>query len=461
MAELTRVQRLRTPLTGYALKLARESRIGDIWSSAEDVVTLLGGTRQGKSAALACYICDAPGAVVATSTRADLAIATMAYRASKGSSVQVFDPAGTSGMASSVKFSVLGGCTDPATARRRARDMIPAGPSGSERESWNALARRTFSVMLYAAALSDRGIYDVLDWAGAAGSRETWEEVEAALKTSKSETVRAWRGMAKQFFTTNSRTQSSITTSMVGALEWALDDTAAAAGGAIGDPTVFDIREFIATGQTLYIIGTKDDQVVPLMSALTGEIAYQARTMAKANGGRLDPPLALVLDEVTNTCPVDLPSWTSYMGGHNISMFIAAQDPSQLEETWGAAGAKSIQDTTVALLVFGGIKDVVALQGWSQLAGTRDVEVETKDENGKVTGTTIRSEPVVSPAQITSLPAHRAYLVRAGLSACIVDTPTVWTRRDVRQVAARNPYAPVVETTYAQQLDEEESEPIL
>jgi type IV secretion system protein VirD4 len=61
---------LRTPVTQYATKVASAGRRA-IWSSNEDVTARFGGPRTGKSGELACRIADAPGAVLATSTRVD------------------------------------------------------------------------------------------------------------------------------------------------------------------------------------------------------------------------------------------------------------------------------------------------------------------------------------------------------------------------------------------------------
>ncbi len=43
-----------------------------VWSPIEDVTLRIGGPRTGKTGELACRILDAPGAVIATSTRTDL-----------------------------------------------------------------------------------------------------------------------------------------------------------------------------------------------------------------------------------------------------------------------------------------------------------------------------------------------------------------------------------------------------
>lgn len=118
-------RRWRTPTTELATRVARVGWLG-IWSSVEDITLRVGGPRTGKTGELACRIVDAPGAVVATSTRTDLVTLTGTSRARRGP-VHVFNPSGIGGLASTIKFSPLLGCRNPRTAADRAADLIAAG----------------------------------------------------------------------------------------------------------------------------------------------------------------------------------------------------------------------------------------------------------------------------------------------------------------------------------------------
>ncbi len=81
-------------------------------------------------------------------------------------------------------------------------------------------------------------------------------------------------------------------------------------------PPGLDVEELLARRGTVYLLGAQDAQVAPLVTALTGHLARTARQVAnRSAGGRLDPPLALVLDEVALICPIPLPEWTADMGG--------------------------------------------------------------------------------------------------------------------------------------------------
>ncbi len=78
----------------------------------------------------------------------------------------------------------------------------------------------------------------------------------------------------------------------------------------------FDVAALLEQRGTVYMLGAEDAQVGPLVTALTGHIAREARSIAgRQPGGRLDPPLTLALDEAALICPVPLDNWTADMGG--------------------------------------------------------------------------------------------------------------------------------------------------
>ena len=89
-----------------------------IWSPIEDVTLRIGGPRTGKTGELAGRILDAPGAVIATSTRTDLIELTGPVRSLRGP-VHVFNPSGVGGLESTITFDPLSGCERPATAATR------------------------------------------------------------------------------------------------------------------------------------------------------------------------------------------------------------------------------------------------------------------------------------------------------------------------------------------------------
>lgn len=364
-----------------------------------------------------------------TSTRTDLLELCSPLRAA-GGPVLVFNPAGLGGRASTITFDPLTGCTDPVTATERATDMIAAVSrgSGGDREFWDGQARRVVAALLHAAALGGRRMADVLGWV--ADPDMAGRDVPALLRRSG---VQAFEQDAMQFISTNDRTRSSITSSVMPALGW-LTHPAAAAAAESG--TGFDVARLLDERATVFLLGAEEAQTAPLVCALTGHIAREARRLAAHEPmGRLDPPLGLFLDEAALISPVPLESWTADMGGRGVNIVAAFQSRAQMLARWGEHGAATILNNTAGLMIFGGTRDKADLEFWSALAGDRDERVATTDERGKVTSRSVRKIPVLAPAQIANLPAGRVVVIRRGIAPVIGRARMAWKRRDVRRRA--------------------------
>ena len=453
-AQLSLWQRLRVPTTEFAYKLCKVGWL-TVWATCEDVKLALGGPRMGKSGELAGRIIDAPGAVVATSTRVDLVTETAQLRERRGP-VFVFNPSGIGALASTVSFDPLTGCENPKTAVDRAGDLIAGGTSSGaqsadgEREHWAGQARDVLAVLMHAAALGKHSMRGVHAWVS---DPDTFSnEIQQALQKSPEP---GFQAELTHFVGTNDRTRSSITQSIRPALMWLHDPTAAHAAGQIvtapiidatgvtipadDRPPALDVEALLAMSGTVYLLGAEDAQVAPLVAALTGHIARTARTVAgRQPYGRLDPPATFALDEAAIICPIPLPSWTSDMGGRGIPIHIAAQSRPQLRQRWGTDGGAAITNNAAAVVIFGGAKDAADLQDYSTLAGEREERILTRDHTGKVISETTQRVPVFTPAQIAQLPKGRVLLILRGLPPVIGRVQMVWQRPDVKAIKRAN-----------------------
>lgn len=181
------------------------------------------------------------------------------------------------------------------------------------------------------------------------------------------------------------------------------------------------------------MLGGHEGQVAPLVTALTGHIAREARRLAAHEpGGRLDPPLTLALDEAALICPVPLDEWTADMGGRNVTIHIAAQSRSQLRQRFGDDGAATILNNTSTLMIYGGTRDSQDLQAFSELTGERYEEVPTFDDDGDLHTTGVNRVAVLSPAQIAQLPPARVLLIRRNMPAALGKVQMAWKRHDVK-----------------------------
>jgi type IV secretion system protein VirD4 len=347
-------------------------------------------------------------------------------------------------------FDPLVGCEDAKTATARAADMIcgadgPDTNTSGDRAFWQGQAIRVLSGLLHAAALGGASMLDVQRWV--CSPDEHANEVQRYLRMSRQESIRV---DALQFVTTNDRTRTSITSTIMPALGWLNDPHAAAAAGQSGQPAPtlvdgevrvteragFDVAELLACCGAVYMLGAEDSQVAPLVCALTGHIARTARQLASEMlAGRLDPPLTLVLDEAALICPIPLDKWTADMGGRNITIHIAVQSRAQLRQRWGDTGAAAIMSNAATLMVFGGGRDADDLSVYSTLAGERHEKTHTRDHHGRLISSTTQRVAVLHPAQISQLRFGRVVIFRRSMAPAIGRVEMAWKRHDVRSVA--------------------------
>lgn len=397
-----------------------------VWASVEDVIVTVGGPRSGKTGWIAGRVIDAPGAALVTSTRTDLLELTAPLRSSRGPTY-VFNAVGLGSHPSTITFDPLTGCKDPVTAAERAGDLLVSGShgGGGDREFWDAQARRVLAAFLHAAALGDLSMREVLGWV--TSPAEAQREIASLLRTSLAPD---YAEDATQFVTTNDRTRTSITSTIMPALGWL---TSPAASAAASGEHPFDVEEILASNATVYLLGAEETQAAPLVCALTGYIAREARRLAAMRpSGRLDPPLTLALDEAALISPVPLPSWTADMGGRGVTIIGAFQSRAQLIARWGETGAAIILNNAAVVMVFGGTRDRDDLAFWSALAGERDEPVTTTDLHGRTFSRTVRKVPVLPPAQIANLPTGHAVVYRRGIPPVVGKVLMAWRRRDVR-----------------------------
>lgn len=425
--------RLKTPTKEYATPLAR---VGSqrVWSPVEDVTLRIGGPRTGKTGELACRILDAPGAVIATSTRTDLLELTGPVRKEKGP-VEVFNPSGVGKLDSTIGFDPLAGCEDPPTATSRAADLmsgVSSPGSDGDRDYWTGQARRALAALMHAAALGDDcSMRTVLAWVS---DPDSATDVRRYLRRSCEP---SWQHDAAQFLATNDRTRSSITSTIMPALGWLSDATASSAACTdTAERNRFDVERLLAEHGSVFMLGAEDSQVAPLVTALTGFIAREARRIAgEQPKGRLDPALTLALDEAALICPIPLDNWTADMGGRGVTIHIAAQSRAQLRQRWGETGADSIMNNAATLLLYGGTRSADDLAAYSTLTGERDEKLHTHDADGRLTSTTSRKVPVLSSAEIARMPERRVVIIRRNMPPAIGRVQMAWKRPEVKKAA--------------------------
>jgi type IV secretion system protein VirD4 len=200
----------------------------------------------------------------------------------------------------------------------------------------------------------------------------------------------------------------------------------------------FDVGEFVSGRHTLYMIGAGRDEapIAPLFRAFAEYVhARAAFTGSLQPSGRLDPPMLMALDEVTQICPVPLPNWMADSAGKGILIVAVCHGLAQLEARWDSAGARAIWDTAGIKVILGGVADPDTLDRLSRLCGEIWLRQHswTRHEDGR-RARTAAYEPVqvLAPELLRMLPEWRALVVRGNLSPVVVRLRMAWRRHDYR-----------------------------
>ena len=172
----------------------------------------------------------------------------------------------------------------------------------------------------------------------------------------------------------------------------------------------------------MYLIAeavSEEAPVAPLFAAMAAEIHWVAAQLGQASpAGRLDPPLLMGLDEVTQICPVPLPFWLSDSGGKGIQVCAVVHGEAQLASRWGDYGRQVVLDTSSVKVFLPGITDVTTLQAASTLCGQASWKVRGQDHATR--------HDVATPDMIRQLPAGFALVVRGGCAPVIAQLPRAW-----------------------------------
>ncbi|MST31680.1 TraM recognition domain-containing protein [Acidimicrobiaceae bacterium USS-CC1] len=408
------ISRPRPGDVGYRLGTARG--VG-CWASVEDSVLVLGPPRSGKGMNLVIpMVLDAPGAVVTTSTRPDNLAVTIAARARRGP-VMVFDPqrlAHTPDVAA-LRWSLVRGCEQPQTAMIRAEALVADGArSGVENAGfWRTQALSVTRCMLHAAALDRRTPADLYRWSHAAGAAKEATTILAGHPAA----TPGWDRALDAVISADQRTRDS-TWAMVANTFAPLADPAVLAAVTPKDGHEFDPVAFLAMRGSVYLLGTATgaSATASLVAALIEDLIDAARRLAARSAGqRLDPPLALILDEAANYPLPSLPALMSEGGGSGITTVAVLQSLAQARDRWGREAGGAIWDSAIAKVILGGSANADDLGDISRLIGDREVIEWSETRAGGAAGlsmsSTTRHRPILEPSELRRLPIGTGLLL--------------------------------------------------
>ncbi|MCL2394756.1 MAG: type IV secretory system conjugative DNA transfer family protein [Acidimicrobiaceae bacterium] len=346
---------------------------GLAFAAPQQAALVLGPPRSGKTSTLVIpNVLAAPGAVVATSTKPDVLLATLRRRASVGR-CWLLDPTGTVRVPEGVtpiRWSPVQACRQWDEALVSVRAMVGAGGGPRLRNGdathWTERAEAMLAPLLHAAAITGGDMERVVRWVLRQDLETPHAELSARGATLASDVL---AGLAA----TDSRELSGIWSTAAGVLAAYRSEAALVAARAPN----FDPRTLPATSDTVYVCAPARHQALaaPIVVAFLEQLRAGAFTLV--GEGQAMPPVVLALDELANIAPIpDLPSLVSEGGGQGLLTLGCLQDLSQARQRWGPAaeGFLSLFGTKVVL---GGIADVATLELVSRLGGDVDLPVRS------------------------------------------------------------------------------------
>ena len=347
----------------------------------ENPTGALAPTQSGKSRQdLVHKALAAPGALLCSTTKADLLEFTALCRAARTGAgpVLLFDATATLAWPARLRWSPIQGCTDPDTAYRRAHTMVEASAVGMQAGVGNDKvfrdrAKRVLQAYFLAAAREGFTVDKLVTWAV---SRPPDLQPVTLLKQQHhgvayeqiARNLRAEIGMVAE-------TSDAVWMSVRRVIEPFMD----ARIRALCSPpagTGFDAEAFIAARGSLYLVaGARQAvSVAPILTALAEHWLTTAQTMAlHTPHRRLAPPATAILDELTNATPVpQLPDIVSDSAGRGVLIHWAAQSLAALENTFTPGRTRELLDNTTTLSVWGGLKDQRTLEWLSTVSSHYD-----------------------------------------------------------------------------------------
>ncbi|MGW5453116.1 type IV secretory system conjugative DNA transfer family protein [Nocardia sp. NPDC003979] len=414
-----------------------------IYASWEDFTIVLMGPRSNKTSAVAVpRILSAPGAVIATSNKPDLWILTAALREAVGP-VYVFDPGKIAYAPQKWWWNILSGITTLREAKMIAEHFIEENRAGGSAQSEDPFfaptGKNLLAWALLAAALSGRTMRDVLDWidtysdkpidilhqhgnrrAGNAFAAvldlppETrggvYGEAQTALASIQDEETLRW--------ITPPHTWEQQTTEKITELDlWSL----------------FAFED--GKAPTLYLMTQEGSgSAGAVIAAIVAKIFELGDLAASAHGGRVDPPLTLVLDECANICRIKrLPKLASHLGSKSMCVTAIFQSEAQIISTWGADEAAALWGASTMRILGAGLQDEPFLRKISGLVGQYKPRERRRSHGpGGVTTSNDRGslEPIMPVEDIAAMKKHNALLIRQSSRPVLIDLIPWYTEPD-------------------------------
>ncbi|MGH2842008.1 MAG: type IV secretory system conjugative DNA transfer family protein [Solirubrobacteraceae bacterium] len=413
-----------------------------LYAERRHALVAFGPPQSGKSAGLAIpALLEWAGPAVASSIKSDLLAATLKRRSVLGEAL-VFDPFGLA-QGPSHTWSPLraaaswDGALEVAWRLAAAGELDQRGVEGGD--FWAIAAEQRLAPLLFAAARSGAGIEQVVAWAYGQGARDLDAALDLLSTRARDESeyldARCAYDAVRAFEAQADRTRSSIEATAQALLRaYRFTRVARSAQGCEITPD-----RLLSGRSTLYLIGdAKASKLLrPLFLALLSEVIDRAYELANEQGGRLELPLLVCLDEAGNVAPLpNLAEIASTAPSHNIQLISIFHDLAQARSRYRGQ-AETVVNSHRARMLLPGVADLDTLRYFSGLVGEQDRRELTRTVSRRETtrATTHRRLPLISPEALRQLPEGHALLLYGRLAPVRVRLRTWFADRRLRRLA--------------------------
>jgi type IV secretory pathway TraG/TraD family ATPase VirD4 len=425
-------------------------------ASWEDVILAIMAPRSGKTTSLGIpMVLSAPGAVVSTSNKSDLWAATAELRRERtGEDVWTFDPQHIAHVQQTWFWNPLRGLDSVEEAERLASHFVGTVDDEHSRDIWGPAAKTLLSGLFLAAAVSGRTILDVYAWVQDETAPRPPELLRehgfpAMAKALDGLRERPVETRGSVYFTAQEATACLRNPDIT---RWVVPPEAGRAGHQDRSPeslawvsetaqlTEFLTRDFALTRQSMYLL-SKDGggSAAPLVAALADRLMRNATQAAEALGGRLDPPMVVILDEAANVCRIaDLPDLYSHLGSRGVIPVTILQSFPQGVRVWGQTGMDTLYGAATVKIIGPGIEDERFAETISSFVGDREVWKRSFSHGDGRTSKSdsLQRERILDKAGVRALTRGRALVFATGCKAAMVALIPWYTTADKDAISA-------------------------
>ncbi len=406
-------------------------KMGPKLLSGESHLLVLGPPRCGKTTGMVIpNLVGAESAVVVTSTKADLLVATAAERQRAGR-VWLFDPMGAIEPPPGVtrlNFSPVALADSFSRALLMSRAMVRSSVarSGSSLTFWEERAEATIAPTLLGAHLGGLSMAKVMDMIETKSLDSLLTLLGAKGELEASRTLASVLGSAD-------RERSGVLSTAAGILSaYRMPEVLSQAGDANFDPL-----SFVSSRETIYVVApaSVQDVLAPLVVGLIWSIRDAAYAGVASEQLRSQEPqrgvkVKLLLDEMANIAPIyDLGAILSEGASQGVLVLGVLQDLSQAHQRWPVT-SQGFLTMFQNVVIYPGIADARTLADLSSISGEKMVMLPSQGNRRTLASASHRSisgqlRPLVAPHQFAHLERGHAYLLEAsqGFSRIAVPAP--------------------------------------